>query len=100
MKRYFILWIPILMLSSCRVTKPLQDVDPLKIHACYEEEFCEKFIPDAYHPVDFDIGKEELDLDQKRQELIKLRDYQLISEEEFEQKIQDIDGVRGCPTDL
>jgi hypothetical protein len=88
MKRYSFLWVFILILTSCRVAKPLQEIDPIQLHDLYEEEYCEKFVPDAYHPIHFDSGNEESDLDKKRQELTKLRDYNLISEEEFEQKIK------------
>lgn len=46
-----------------------------------------KHYPETYQPVDFVIPLKEIDAEQKEQELTKLRNHQLISEQEFDEKI-------------
>jgi hypothetical protein len=88
-KQFLFLTLIISMLTGCQLPMAhKEEIPSLSTEESYEDEYAQKFIPDAYHPTYFDVGIEENDLDKKRNELYKLRAYNVISQEEFEEKLR------------
>lgn len=88
MKITFFCVIMIVTLTSCMKTRAIEETVKLDIHSICEEEYCHKFAPDTYRPVELDVGSCENDLEIKNQELLKLLEYHLISEEEYQEKLR------------
>lgn len=50
-------------------------------------DYSSKSTPGAYKPVCFEIPQNEIDQEQKQRELGRLREHNLISEQEFEERL-------------
>lgn len=61
-----------------------------------EDRLHEPICDESYKPVNFELPKTDIDLGQKRLELVRLYEHRLISEQEFQEKMQVLDiNFRG-----
>jgi hypothetical protein len=91
MKNHYLMLSLAIVLLGCTTSRSTPPKPTVELKQMCSEEPYATFIPEAYKPVDFDISTDEVDLEEKRQELIRLHEHALITEEEFEEKLNHLD---------
>lgn len=92
MKKCLLVVFLVLIFTGCMQARSRHQVDPIVIQDLNGEIFEPYEIPDSYAPVDFSSDDKETDIDKKKEELYKLKDYKLISEIELNEMINELNS--------